>query len=121
MILQDPPLLEVALRLALAFVFALPIGWERERRSRAANLRTYPLLSVCVGGILLAGLGTGGGPGEQADVYFGVLTGIGFVVSGAIVTSPEHPSGMTTAVSLWTTGAIGASTAYGNVPIAAAL
>jgi putative Mg2+ transporter-C (MgtC) family protein len=121
MTLHDLPTLDAALRLALAFALALPPGWERERRSRSAGLRTYPLLSACVCGFLLLGTRAAGGPGEQADVFFGVLTGIGFVASGAIMQSTERVEGMSTAVTLWVTGAIGAGVAFGVPLISAAL
>jgi putative Mg2+ transporter-C (MgtC) family protein len=117
----DGPVLDALLRVVLAFVLVLPLGWEREQRSRSAGLRTYPLLSVCVCGFLLLMQRAAGGPGEQADVFFGVLSGIGFVASGAIVKSAQGDSGMSTAVSLWVTGAIGAGVAYGSPLISAAL
>lgn len=121
MTLHDEPVLDAALRLALAFLLVLPIGWERENRSRSADLRTYPLLSVCVCGFLLLAQRGIGEPGEQADVFFGMLTGIGFVGSGAIVKSPEGAGGLSTAISLWVTGAVGAGVAYGTPLISAAL
>ena len=121
MTLHDEPFLDAALRLVLAFVLALPVGWEGERRSGSAGLRTYPLLSVCICGFLLVARTAAGGPGEQADVFFGVLNGIGFVGSGAIAKSGAHIGGMTTAVSLWVTGAIGAGVAYGSPLISGAL
>jgi putative Mg2+ transporter-C (MgtC) family protein len=121
MMLYDRAILEWALRLALAFLLVLPLGWDREQRWRSGGLRTYPLLSVCVCGFLLLAQRAAGGPSEQADVFFGVLSGIGFVGSGAIVKSPERPRGMSTAVSLWVTGAIGAGAAYGRPLISAAL
>lgn len=121
MTLGDQSLLEAAVRLGLALLLGLPVGWERERRSRSAGLRTHPLLSLCVCGVLLLGQRTGGGPGEQADVFYGVLSGIGFVGSGVIVKSQERTRGMNTAVSLWVTGAIGAGVAYGTPLISAAL
>jgi putative Mg2+ transporter-C (MgtC) family protein len=121
MMLQGGPILDAALLLALAFVLALPMGWEREQRSRSAGLRTYPLLSACICGFLLIAQRAAGGTGEQADVFYGVLSGIGFVASGAVVKSPQHAGGMSTAVSLWVTGAIGAGVAYGNPLISAAL
>ncbi len=119
--LSAPSPLEAALALALAFLLALPLGWENERRSRSAGLRTYPLVSVCVCGFLLVSRTSAGGPGEQADVVFGVLNGIGFVGSGVIVKSPEQPRGMVTAISLWVTGAIGAGAALGAPLVSAAL
>jgi putative Mg2+ transporter-C (MgtC) family protein len=79
------------------------------------------LLSMCICGFLLLARTAAGGPGEQADVFFGVLNGIAFVGSGAIVKSEAHTGGMSTAVSLWVTGAIGAGVAYGSPLIATAL
>jgi putative Mg2+ transporter-C (MgtC) family protein len=121
MTLNEHPVLDAILRLGLAFLLVLPLGWERERRSRSAGLRTYPLLSVCVCGFLLLAQRTGWGPGGQADAFYGVLNGIGFVGSGAILKSARSTGGMSTAVGLWVTGAIGAGVAYGIPLISAAL
>jgi putative Mg2+ transporter-C (MgtC) family protein len=110
-----------ALRLALAFVLVLPLAWERERRSRSVGLRTYPLVSACVCGILLLARARAGGPGAQADVFYGVLDGIGFVGSGAIVKSADHARGLSTAVTLWMAGAIGAGAALAGPILAVAL
>jgi putative Mg2+ transporter-C (MgtC) family protein len=118
---HDHPTLVAAGRLALAFLLVLPLGWEREQRSRSAGLRTFPLLSVCVCGFLLLAQAAAGGVTRQADIFYGVLNGIGFVGSGALLKSPEHAGGMSTAVSLWVTGAIGAGVAYGCLAISAAL
>jgi putative Mg2+ transporter-C (MgtC) family protein len=106
---------------ALALALALPLGWERERRSRSVGLRTYPLVSACVCGFLLIGQQSAGGMAEHADVLYGVLSGVGFVGSGAVLKSPEGAGGMSTAVSLWVTGAIGAGLAYDMTLISAAL
>lgn len=121
MTLEHEPQLEIALRLGLAFLLALPVGLERDRHSRSAGLRTYPLLSVCVCGFLLLSRSAGWEPSEQADVMYGVLTGIGFVMSAAITKAISDTGGMSTAVSLWVTGAIGASVAYDHALVAAAL
>lgn len=121
MTLDDAPTLNAALRLALAFLLGLPLGWEQEQRSRSAGLRTYPLLSMCVCGFLLLGGSAFGEPSEQADVFYGVLSGIAFVGSGAVMQSPERVQGMSTLTSLWVTGAIGAAVAFGAPLIAAAL
>ncbi len=114
-----PATVDAAAKLGLALVLGLPLGWARERQSRSAGLRTYPLLSLSVCGFFLVGLRTMGGPSEQADVFFGVLTGIGFVTGGALATSREAGRGMDTAVSLWVTGAIGAGVAHG-IPLTSA-
>jgi putative Mg2+ transporter-C (MgtC) family protein len=119
--LYDHPIIDAAVRLGLAFLLVLPVGWEREHRSRSAGLRTYPLLSVCVCGFLLVARSAAWGTTEQADVFYGIVSGIGFVGSGALVKSPEGAAGMSTAVSLWVTGAIGLGVAFGSPLIAAAL
>lgn len=109
------------LRLALAFALALPLGWDRAQRSRSAGLRTYPLLSMCACGFLLMPQGLAWDVGGQADVVYAFVSGIGFVVGGAMLKAPEGPRGVSTGVSLWVSGAIGAAAAYGAAPISAVL
>jgi putative Mg2+ transporter-C (MgtC) family protein len=119
--MNDHQVLDAALRLGLAFLLVLPLGWEREQRSRSAGLRTYPLLSVCACGFLLLAQMAPGGPTVQADVFYGLLSGIGFVGSGAIMKSVGGAGSISTAVSLWVTGAIGVGVAYGRPLLSAAL
>lgn len=118
-----PTTLEAALRLALAFLLGLPLGWVREGRSRSAGLRTYPLLSLCACSFLLVARTAAEGPSALADAFYGLITGIGFVGSGALVKSPEQRAddGMASLVSLWLTGAIGAGVAYGSPLISVAV
>jgi putative Mg2+ transporter-C (MgtC) family protein len=115
------PVLDAILRLGLSFLLVLPLAWEREQRSRSGGLRTYALLSMTVSGFLLLAQRTGAGPSEQADAFYGVLFGLGLVCSGAILRSREHVRGLSTAVGLWVSGAIGAGVAYGNVALSAAV
>ena len=119
--LDDHPILGPVLRLGLALLLVLPLGWESERSSRSLGLRTYALLSVSVCGLLLLAQTTAGGPVEQADAFYGVLLGMGFVGSGAVIQSPEKARGLSKSASLWVTGAVGAGAAYGDAPIAAAV
>jgi putative Mg2+ transporter-C (MgtC) family protein len=117
----DLSALDVILRLAAAFLLAVPLGWDREQRSRSAGLRTYPLLAVCACGFLVLAQEIAADASAQADAFYGLLTGIGFVGAGAMVRSTDHARGMSTAVSLWVTGAIGAGVAYGSPQLSAAL
>lgn len=114
-------ILDPVIQLALAFVLALPLGWVREGLSRSAGLRTYPLLSACVCGFLVVGRSAEWDRRELADALYGVLGGIAFIGSGAIIKSEDHARGMSTAVSLWVTGAIGAGVAFGAALLSAAL
>lgn len=112
--LRELPILDAVLRLALALLLALPLGWTREQQQfRSAGLRTYPLLSAAVCGFLLVAEGSPGGAMDHANVFFGVIGGIAFVGSGAIIKSRQQTTGTSAAVSLWVTGAIGAGVAYG--------
>src|SRR5689334_21688113 len=118
MILDRHPIVDAALRLGLAFLLALPLGWEH----RSSSVRpTYPLLSACVCSFLLLARSASWGASGEADVFYGVLTGIGFVGSGLGVKSRENPGGVSMAVSLWVTGAVGAGVAYGIPLVSMAL
>jgi hypothetical protein len=44
------------IHLGIAFVFALPIAWNRERYERGAGLRTFPLVAVASCGFMLQGM-----------------------------------------------------------------
>lgn len=113
--------LDTTLRLALAFLLVLPLAWERERRPHAAGLRTYPLLSACICGVMLLAGQAHPGADMQSFAFQGVLTGIGFVASGAIMKSPDGVHGMRTAVTLWVTGAVGVGVAHRISEISAVL
>ena len=51
----------------------------------------------------------------------GLLTGIGFIGSGAILKTEASVRGTATAASIWNTAAVGAAVAYGNYDIAIVL
>ena len=102
----------------IAYVLALPIGWDRERVVRSAGIRTFPLVAIATCGfILLSNRVVGPVPEGQARVLQGFITGIGFLAGGAILkkTAGGEPAalGMTTAVSLWNVGVAGAAVGYG--------
>src|SRR5688500_7928176 len=109
-------MVEAGLRLLVALVLALPIGWERELAARSAGLRTFPLVALAACGYVLIALRVVGDDGEgQARVLQGLMTGIGFIGGGAILKSREHVHGTATAAGIWVTVAIGAATAYGHL------
>ena len=39
--------------LSIAYVLALPIGWDREKATRTAGLRTFPLVATASCGFIL--------------------------------------------------------------------
>jgi putative Mg2+ transporter-C (MgtC) family protein len=106
-------------RLALAFVLALPVAWDRERAERTLGLRTFPLVAMAsTGYLLLAQTVAPDDASAQARFFQGLMTGIGFLGGGAIVKRGLNVHGTATAASIWNTAAVGAAVAYGLFEIA---
>jgi putative Mg2+ transporter-C (MgtC) family protein len=108
------PQWEMIVRLLVAAALGSVIGFERERLSWAAGLRTHML--VCVGACLImivSAFGFAdilGTPNVQLDpsrVAAQVVSGIGFLGAGSILMRGEVIRGLTTAASLWTVAGIG--------------
>lgn len=105
--------------LAIAYVLALPIGWNREREERSAGIRTFPLVAVaCCGFILAAESVVMDAPEAMARVIEGLITGMGFIGGGAILKVKNSVKGTATAASLWVTGAIGVAVALNSLDVA---
>ena len=105
--------------MSLAYVLALPIGWERERADRSAGIRTFPLVAIASCGFVLATERVLEiHPEGRARIIEGVITGMGFIGGGAILKSGENVRGTATAASLWATGAIGVASALQAYDIA---
>ncbi len=108
--------------LVAAYVLALPIGWNREREERSAGLRTFPLVSMAACGFVLIAIEVLGVTSDgQAQIFEGLMTGIGFIGGGAILKQGTQARGTATAASLWATGAMGAAVGYGQIDIAVIL
>ena len=108
--------------LLVAYVLALPIGWDREKRERSAGLRTFPLVAIASCGFVQATENlTAGNPEATARIVEGLITGMGFIGGGAILRQQDSVKGTATAASLWVTGAIGASVGLGSYDVAVVL
>ncbi|HSJ77446.1 MAG TPA: MgtC/SapB family protein [Erythrobacter sp.] len=113
---------ESLIRVAAAYLLAVPIGWERERGTASAGLRTFPVVAMAACGYsLIVSMMPDATPEAQARLLQGLLAGIGFIGGGAIVKHGTDVRGIITAASIWNTGAIGASVAYGREEIAIVL
>ena len=117
------PALEVAqlLKVAIAYVLALPTGWERFKHDRSAGLRTFPLVSMASCAYMLAASQTGLDVSAQSRILVGVMTGIGFIGGGSMLKEANSVHGTATAASLWNMGVIGVSVSYGNYWLAVLL
>ena len=108
--------------IVVAYVLALPIGWNRARRSFGAGLRTFPLVAVASCGLALMGNQLSSGSADAASrIVQGLITGIGFIGGGAILKSKGTVSGTATAASVWNIGIVGMAVGFGYYDIAVLL
>lgn len=120
---MDFAILDPYLKLFAALLLALPVAWDREKNSRDAGLRTFPLVSIGACAYILIGqtfIGDGD-PNAMARIVQGLMTGIGFVGGGAILKNKDHVTGTASAASIWVTGAVGAAVGFGYWDFAIAL
>jgi putative Mg2+ transporter-C (MgtC) family protein len=105
---------ELISRLVLAALLGSVIGFERERLSWAAGLRTHML--VCVGSALIMIVSAFGFADvlgndhvvlDPSRIAAQVVSGIGFLGAGSILLRGEIVRGLTTAASLWSVAAVG--------------
>jgi putative Mg2+ transporter-C (MgtC) family protein len=114
------PIDQFILRLLLSAVLGGVIGFERERQSQPAGLRTLIILSVgstlaMVLSINMAFQYTPGEPaGDPARLAAQVVSGIGFLGAGAILHYGINVKGLTTATSLWTIAIVGLAVGAGR-------
>lgn len=62
--------------LAVAYVLALPIGWDREKNARSAGLRTFPLVSMASCAYMITGIQVLDSTDAEARVMYGLITGM---------------------------------------------
>jgi len=105
-------------QLAIAWVLSLPVAWDRERESRGAGLRTFPLVAVAACGYTLVGISVLTSTEAESRILQGLITGIGFIGGGAILKSGGSVSGTATAASIWNTGLIGMAVAFHRYEVA---
>ena len=110
------------LQLGAAYLIALPVGWNRELGTeRNAGLRTFPLVAIASCGYMLVGMQVLTTTDAESRVFYGLITGMGFIGGGAILKNDSGVVGTATAASLWVTGAIGIAVAFNRYEIAIAL
>jgi putative Mg2+ transporter-C (MgtC) family protein len=113
---------DILLRIAVAAALTGAIGLERERRERAAGLRTHMLVGVgsalftIVSAYGWTDFGFSGSSGIVFDptrIAAQIVTGIGFLGAGAIIRHGLSVRGLTTAAGLWVVAAIGMAAGAG--------
>lgn len=109
------------IHLGIAYILSLPLAFDREKSSRGAGLRTFPLVAVASCGYTLVGISVLDSSDAEARILQGIITGIGFIGGGAILKSKGNITGMATAASIWNTGLIGMAVAFDRFEIAVLL
>jgi putative Mg2+ transporter-C (MgtC) family protein len=127
---------EILTGLFLSAILTGIIGLERQKRSKSAGITTHMILGISTFAIgvmqreialqtldfLRANpefIGTYNIEGQRLSAQ--VLTGIGFLGAGTIFKQPDHITGLTTAVTLWSAGVIGLIMGMGHIVLATGL
>jgi putative Mg2+ transporter-C (MgtC) family protein len=104
---------EMLIRILASLLLGGVIGYERERESQPAGLRTHIILVVgcCLAMMLSINLGAIGS--DPARLAAQVITGVGFLGAGAIMRYGLNIRGLTTASTLWTMSIVGLAIGMG--------
>lgn len=108
-------LTKVTVRILLAAILGGILGYERERKSRSAGVRTHMLVAVGSAIFVIGPTQAGMSLGDLSRVIQGAIQGIGFLGAGAIIvgTATRKVQGLTTAASIWAAAGIGIAAGLG--------
>lgn len=111
-----PEMTRITVRLFLAALLGGLLGYERERKGKAAGVKTHMLVALGSALFVLIPKEAGVSDAEISRIIQGVVAGIGFLGAGAIIkgNNEEHITGLTTAAGIWLTAAIGVTVGMGR-------
>lgn len=114
-----------ALRIVIALLCGGAIGYERSRQFKSAGIRTHIVVAIGSALIAIASkygfydiLAMKGMNLDPSRVAAQIVSGIGFIGAGMIMTNKTKVSGLTTAAGIWSTAAIGMTVGFGLYLIA---
>jgi putative Mg2+ transporter-C (MgtC) family protein len=107
--------------LVIAYALTAILGWEAERESHSAGVRTFPIVGMASCGYLLLIGSHSSDAAAQSRLLQGLITGIGFIGGGAILKEGTTVTGTATAASIWNAAVIGAAIAMDHYGVAIAL
>lgn len=93
------------LDLALSVIAGFIIGVERESRGKDAGISTHTM--VIAGAMLFTFMSSLVDPASKSRIAAQIVSGIGFLGAGLIVKDGANVKNLTTAASIWVSGAIG--------------
>jgi putative Mg2+ transporter-C (MgtC) family protein len=112
----DQVSIEFTIDLFVAIFLGFIIGAERESRGKDAGISTNAFV-IC-GAMLFTFLSMTVDPASQSRIAAQVVTGIGFLGAGLIIKDGTTIRNLTTAASIWFSGAIGMAIGFGYLYIA---
>lgn len=105
---------EMLLRILLASICGLAVGYERKNRRKDAGIRTH--IMVCLGAALIMIvskygfediLGKSGIALDPSRIAAQIVTGVGFLGAGIIFVRNQMVNGLTTAAGIWVIAGVG--------------
>lgn len=101
---------EFILRLFLACICGIAIGFERKNRAKEAGIRTHCIVT-CASALMMIiskyGFSDLPYQSDGARIAAQVVSGIGFLGAGIIFVQRQTVKGLTTAAGIWATSGIG--------------
>lgn len=111
---------EVFARIGCAMFCGALVGWEREKREKAAGLRTHVFVSMGSALVMIVStfgfvdaLDKGAIVLDPSRIAAQVVSGIGFLGAGVIWFNRNKVRGLDTAAGIWTTSAVGLAAGSG--------
>lgn len=105
--------LEFTIRVLVALLAGLCIGFERQWHHKSAGLRTTTLVALGSAFYVLLSIIITKNTGDVTRIIGQVVTGIGFLCAGVIFREGVSVHGLTTAVTIWCSSALGCLAAAG--------
>jgi putative Mg2+ transporter-C (MgtC) family protein len=90
------------------------VGLERQVRGKPLGVRTSILICLSTSVFIHLGAAVTGGDADPTRVLAQVVTGVGFLGAGVILTREGAVVGVTTAAVIWVLAAIGAAIGLGH-------
>lgn len=115
-LLKELNLVSCVFRILLAACFGGILGIERAKSNQAAGMRTYMLVCIGAAVVMLTSqyMAVYFQTGDPARLGAQVISGIGFLGAGSIMTGGKlEVRGLTTAAGLWTAACIGLAVGIG--------
>lgn len=111
---------EIGSHLVAAFVLGALIGLERQWRQQVSGVATHALVALGAASFVAVPYALNDTT-QVARIVSQVISGIGFLGAGVIIRDGFSVRGLSTAATVWCTGAVGALAGIGALSVAVAV